>query len=154
MQDRLRASVDVAGYRVDARTETHSLVFDLPPPQGQGAGPTPTEGLLSALAACTAMDVAAILRKKRQAADRYQVEVSGERAPDHPRVFTRIVVEHQVWGDVEREALRRAVELSSTRYCPVNAMLAGVVEIEHRYRLVLGEGDEQSAVVSVIGPGR
>ena len=34
------------------------------------------------------------------------------------------------------QAVRRAIELSATKYCPVNAMLsAGATEIHHRYRM-------------------
>ena len=58
----------------------------------------------------------------------------------HPRVFTAISVEHRVGGAVEVEALRRSIELSATRYCPVSAMLSAVATIEHRYRLTDATG--------------
>jgi hypothetical protein len=38
---------------------------------------------------------------------------------------------------VDEAAVRRAIELSATKYCSVAAMLsAGTVEIHHRYRIV------------------
>jgi len=119
------------------------------------AGAAPTEVVLGALAGCTAMDVASILRKKRQVPLRYQIAVSGERSAEHPRVFTSIVVEHRVTGEIDPEAVRRSVELSATRYCPVSAMLSHGVRIEHRYRLVRSEQDDEpvSALVVVTGPG-
>ena len=43
--------------------------MDADPPEGDDAAPGPKETLLAALAGCTAMDVASILRKKRQVAD-------------------------------------------------------------------------------------
>ena len=98
------------------------------------------------------MDVASILRKKRQTASRYEVAVSAEAATEHPRVFTAITVEHRVEGSVEAEALRRSIELSSTRYCPVSRMLSAAVRIEHWYRLVTPAGGEQHALVAVTGP--
>ena len=115
-------------------------------------GPTPIDALLAALAGCTAMDVASILRKKRQSAASYEVEVDGDRADEHPRVFTAIRVEHRVRGAVEPEALRRSIELSATTYCPVSAMLSAVARVEHRYRLVDGSGGQHEAVVAVLGP--
>ena len=104
---------------------------------------------------CTAMDVASILRKKRQHASGYRVSARGEtREGLHPHVFTRIVIEHQVDGQVAAEALRRSIELSATRYCPLIAMLSASVTIEHRYRLLeAGREGEQADLVVVTGPG-
>ena len=139
--------------RVDVVTGTgFQLVFDTADAGADRAGPSPTESVLAALAACTSMDVASILRKKRQLAATYRIAVTGEKADEHPQVYTSIVVEHQVTGEVEPEALRRAVELSATTYCPVSAMLSHSVRIEHRYRLRQGERDEVSALVALTGP--
>jgi putative redox protein len=139
--------------RVDAVTGTgFQLVFDTADAGADRAGPSPTESVLAALAACTSMDVGSILRKKRQPAASYRIAVTGEKADEHPQVYTSIVVEHQVAGDVEPESLRRAVELSATTYCPVSAMLSRSVRIEHRYRLRQGDGNEVSALVAITGP--
>lgn len=128
------------------------IVMDADPPEGDDSAAGPREALLAALAGCTAMDVASILRKKRQHAETYQLAVSAESAEEHPRVFTSISVEHRVTGRVEPEALRRSIELSATRYCPVNAMLSKAVSIEHRYRLTDAAGSVHEAPVAVTGP--
>ncbi|MGH2379993.1 MAG: OsmC family protein [Candidatus Limnocylindria bacterium] len=147
------ATVDPARGRVEARTEhAQQISMDADPPEGDDAAAGPKEALLAALAGCTSMDVASILRKKRQPADGYEIEVSGETAAEHPRVFTTITVEHRVTGPVEAEALRRSIELSATRYCPVSAMLSAVATIEHRYRLMAPDGTSHSALVVVTGP--
>ena len=99
------------------------------------------------------MDVASILRKKRQSAAAYEIEIDGDRAEEHPRVFTAVRIEHRVRGAVEPEALRRSIELSATRYCPVSAMLSAVARVEHRYHLVDDAGRDHAAVVAVLGPG-
>src|SRR5918994_5700911 len=154
MPTRILVTVNPARSRVDARTEFgHPIAMDGDPPDGDASAAGPKETLLAALAACTAMDVAAILRKKRQAVQTYEIEVSAESATEHPRVFTAVAVEHRLGGNVDPEAIRRSVELSSTRYCPVNAMLSKAVPIEHRYRLTRGDGTTVAALVSVIGPG-
>ena len=132
----------------------HRLQLDGGPPDGDGGAADPIDVVLAALAGCTAMDVASILRKKRQRAERYTLHLSGERATEHPRVYTRIVVEHRVEGAVTAEALRRSIELSATRYCPVNAMLSASVEIEHRYRLDETGQPRRAELVVVTGPGR
>jgi putative redox protein len=148
------SSVDPRAARVVARTpDGHLITMDVDPPDGAGSAAGPKETLLASLAACTAIDVAAILRKKRQDATDYEVAARGISVADHPQVFTEITVEHRVRGAVTAEAIRRSVELSATKYCPVNAMLAaGDVRIEHRYRLEPTAGEPVEAVVVIVGP--
>jgi putative redox protein len=146
------ARLDGEGLRLVARTGSgHAIVLDSA--EG-GTGPRPAELLLIAQAGCTAMDVVSILRKKRQAFTSYEVRVAGEqRADPAPHVFERIRIVHVVEGPVDPEALRRAIELSATRYCTVTANLAaGVVEIEHAYLLRAPDGDERYGQVVVTGP--
>ena len=154
MTTSILATVDPARSRVESRTgEAHTIAMDTDPPEGDSSAARPKEVLLSALAGCTSMDVASILRKKRQSATDYRVAVSGESAEEHPRVFTAITVEHRVEGEVEGEALRRSIELSSTRYCPVSAMLSASATIEHWYRLNDPDGTGEAVLVAVTGPG-
>lgn len=118
------------------------------------AGARPAELLLMALAGCTAMDVISILRKKRQPVERYDVSVDGEQRSGNPASFERIVVTHTVHGLVEPEAVRRAIELSATRYCAVGTTLSsGVTQIQYRYRLFAG-GARLAADVCSTGPFR
>lgn len=141
------------GLRVDVVTGTgFNLIFDIADSGERRAGPGPTESVLAALAGCTSMDVGSILRKKRQPAAGYRIAVTAEKADEHPQVYTSIVIEHQVSGEVEPEALRRAIELSATAYCPVSAMLSRAVRIEHRYRLTREGKEEVSALVAITGP--
>ena len=83
----------------------------------------------------------------------YDLEVDGEEATEHPQMFVAITVEHVIAGDVDPEAVRRSIELSATRYCPVSALLSKGVTIEHRYRLTRRDGTEHAALVVVTGPG-
>ena len=97
MTTSILATVDPQRSRVEARTdEGHGIVLDTDPPEGDASAARPKEALLSALAGCTSMDVASILRKKRQSATGYRVSVRGESAAEHPRVFVAITVEHRV----------------------------------------------------------
>jgi len=114
----------------------HEVILDAAEPfGGQNAGPQPMEMLLLSLAACTAMDVISILRKMRQQVDSYQVRVTGQRAEEHPRVYTHIRVEHIATGDIDEERLARAIELSHTKYCPVTAMLRHSVTMQMGYNI-------------------
>lgn len=106
----------------DARGAT--AVLDSPP-EGEGAGLSPMEFLLAALGGCTAMDVVGILRKKRQDVTDYQIEVTGERAQHHPKVYASMQVRHILTGrNLSEEAVRHAIELSEEKYCSAHAMLS------------------------------
>jgi putative redox protein len=99
--------------------------------------PRPTELVLAALVMCTAMDIVSILDKKRQDYDKYLVHATSVQREEYPQVFTRIDLVHEVIGPgVTEAAVRRCIELSATKYCPVSAMLAmGETEIHHGYRV-------------------
>lgn len=110
---------------------------------GQGRGPSPMRVLAMALGGCTGMDVIAILRKMRQDVTGYELRVGGPRAAEHPRMFTSLEVEHVVRGrGLEPANVRRAVELSATRYCPVSAMLGKGAPVTHCYRVLSEDGAE------------
>lgn len=145
--------LDGDGLRLSALTGSgHTVVMD----SAEGdAGPRPAEVLLVALAGCTAADVVSILRKKRQSFRRYEVRVVGEQRDDPPpHVFERVRIIHVVEGSVDLEALRRAIELSATKYCTVSGNLAsGVTQIHHAYILRDAAGEEHYREVVVTGPG-
>lgn len=104
---------------------------------GHDRGFRPMEMLLVGLAGCTAMDVISILRKKRQHVTSYDVQVRGERAEDHPMVYTDITVEHIITGHgVDPSAVSRAIELSETKYCGAGATLSKTAKLKHTYRIV------------------
>ena len=118
---------------------------------------SPVESVVSSLAACTGMDVISILVKKRQVIDRYEIEGQALQRTEYPQVLTEIEIVHVVEGPVVLEhAVRRAIELSATKYCPVNAMLsAGATEIHHRYRMHCTADDNRAeGEVIVTGPFR
>ena len=155
MPTRIHAVVDPEWSRTEARTaEGHAVAMDADPPHGGNTAAGPKETMLAALAGCTAMDVASILRKKRQSATSYEVDVTADSADEHPKVYTDIGVLHRVAGDVAPEPLRRSIELSATQYCPVNAMMSAVARIEHRYHLTDANGAVHEARVAVVGPNR
>jgi putative redox protein len=119
---------------------------------------SPVETLAVALGACSAMDVISILEKKRQVIDSYTIDVRAEQRDEYPQVFTRIDLTHIVDGTVVlATAVRRAVELSAAKYCPVNAMVsAGATEVHHHFRMRCtgAEPKEASGEVIVTGPDR
>ncbi len=129
--------LDVQGMKMQAITPSgHTVIMDAAPEVGgTNQGPRPMELVLVALAGCTAMDVLSILRKKRQPLEGFAMEVRGERAPEHPKVYTDIDLLYIVKGNVDPQAVVRAIELSATKYCSVSAMLNKTARIRYRYRI-------------------
>ena len=98
---------------------------------GDDDGFRPLELLAIGLAGCTAMDVMSILQKKRQEINSFEVQVHAERAAEHPKVFTHIVIEYIISGNnLSEEAVQRAVQLSEEKYCPAQAMFKQVATME------------------------
>jgi putative redox protein len=116
---------------------------------GDEDGFQPMELIATGLAGCTAMDVISILRKKRQDVTRFEVEVHAQRAQEHPKVFTRALIEYFVTGrGVDEAAVVRSIELSTTRYCPAQAMLGQVMPIELKYHIYEDLGNHERSLVS------
>lgn len=140
-----------AGMHFDVATGSgRRFAFDDPPDSGLG----PVETVLTALAACSAMDVISVALKKRQDIERYTIHARAEQREEYPQVFTRIDLVHEVVGaTVSTEAIRRCIELSATKYCPVNAMLsAGPTEVHHEYRVIRPGAPVDEGTVLVTGP--
>ena len=81
-------------------------------------------------------DVVDILRKQRERVTDYRVEVRGERRTDFPRSFRKIQLHHVVQGhNISEAAVKRAIELSDTKYCSVAASLRPSAEISVTFEL-------------------
>ncbi|ARU29515.1 OsmC family protein [Cellvibrio sp. PSBB006] len=116
----------------------HSVVMDGPPDHGgRNLGVRPMEMLLLGLGGCSSFDVMSILTKARQAVTDCRVELEAERAEGVPSPFTKIHMQFIVTGkDLKEPQVKRAVELSATKYCSASIMLeAGGVEITHSYEI-------------------
>ena len=146
--------VHEGGNRFTATTGTHRVI--VMGDRVETGSLSPVETVVVSLAACSAMDVTGILAKKRQQVASYRVHVEATQRDEFPRILTTITVTHEVEGPVVDEAaVRRSIELSALKYCPVNAMLsAGATEVHHRYiaRQTGDEPMEAEGEVVVTGP--
>ncbi len=126
----------VQGITLAAKGETnHWVMMDGRDSSGaEGAASTPKELLLMALGGCTSMDVIPILKKKRVNLEGFEVRLTGNACEGHPQVFTDIHIEYVFTGDgIQETDVEHAIELSTTKYCSVSAMLRGCVKITHSY---------------------
>ena len=114
---------------------------------GQGTGFVPMELMAVSLAGCTAMDVISILQKKQQDVIDFEVRVDAPRAKAHPKVFTSATIDYLVTGhNVDEKAVIRAIQLTSERYCPAQAMLGKVFPIDLHYQIFEEENGQKKLV--------
>jgi putative redox protein len=107
---------------------------------GTNQGVRPMEMVALGLAGCTGMDVISILRKKRQQITQFEVRVNAPRSAEHPQVFIGAWITYIVTGtSVDESAVLRSIELSMTKYCPVQVMLSQAVPMEAHYEIYEGE---------------
>ena len=134
-------------------TGTATTGFELPLGAGEAEGGAndgfrPLELMAVSLAGCTAMDVISILKKKQQVVTAFEVKVQADQAQEFPKVFTHATITYLVIGhNVDELALKRCIELSATKYCPAQAMLAKGMPMELRYEIYEGENAQARALV-------
>ena len=88
--------------------------------------------MMVALAGCTGMDVAAILKKMRENVEEFSVEVEGDVTEEHPKRFEAMKVIYKIKGKgINRKNVEKAVDLSVNRYCGVSANYGEAFPIEH-----------------------
>ena len=111
----------------------HTILMDTSPEKGgTDTAPTPMELLLMSLGGCTGMDVVSILRKMKIEFDSLEIELKGERASEHPKVYKKIELVYKVKGkNVPEDKVKRAVELSQEKYCSISAMFKPEVEMSY-----------------------
>ena len=127
-------TVEGEGLRFEAAFPSGTITLD----SGPGCvAPNPVQHLLAALAACEAMDVIEVLRKKRQQVTAYEVEMTGERAEDHPRRFTAITLTHRLTGrNLSRAAVEDSLRLTVEKYCSVYHCLRPDLPVTNRHELI------------------
>ena len=114
----------------------HDVIMDAARESGgDDTAARPVEVLLSSLGGCTGMDVVSILRKMKAEPVSFRIEIDDERAPEYPKVITRLHLTYIVEGNIPEEHLKKAIGLSLTKYCPIANTLAGVTEITSSYEI-------------------
>ena len=100
-------------------------------------GPNPKALLLSAIAACSGIDVVDILEKMRVSFSDLTIDVETEQTDEHPRVFKDIWVTYKIkTGEENEDKVKKAIELSLDKYCGVSAMLAKHCTINYSIELI------------------
>jgi putative redox protein len=116
----------------------HTFTMDgSPDVGGRNLGARPMEVLLIGMGGCTAIDVVSMLKKQRQDIVGVEVSLVGERAGDHPMVYTEVKFVYTVRGrKLSRPLVERAVSLSDEKYCSATAMFKKTAKVTHEVVLV------------------
>lgn len=101
-----------------------------------GKYPSPMQSLLASVGGCSSIDVMMILQKGREDVTDCVCELTTKRAESVPKVFEEINAHFTVTGhNLKESKVKRACELSFTKYCSVSIMLGGRVKITHSYEV-------------------
>ncbi|HEY8784248.1 MAG TPA: OsmC family protein [Mucilaginibacter sp.] len=104
----------------------HTVKMDSSPESGGlDYGVRPMQLLLMSIGGCSAIDVIAILKKQRQEVKDYKMIINGERETGkEPSLWKSITLEYHLYGDIDEDKAKKAVELSLGKYCSASATLA------------------------------
>lgn len=121
------------GLSFEAEVDGHKIYLDTSMEHGgKNLGPRPKPMMMVALAGCTGMDVAAILKKMKVEMEGFTVEVEGDVTEDHPKKFEGMKIIYRVKGkNVPLKSVEKAVKLSKTKYCGVSANYSKAFPISH-----------------------
>lgn len=103
---------------------------------GQDLGARPMQLVLMALGGCTSMDMLSMLAKMREQVKAYKVTVNAERATEHPMIFTKIHIHYILEGNLKKENVEKAINLSMDKYCSVTHMLNKSAVITHSFEII------------------
>jgi putative redox protein len=106
---------------------------------GSNKGMRPMEMLLSSLGACSSIDVINILNKMHQPLQDIKITLQGEREKDAiPSLFTDIHVKFDLYGDLDVDKAKRAVDMSMEKYCSVTKILEKTAKVTWEANVIAG----------------
>lgn len=118
--------------------EGRSLHIDASPDiGGTNQGMRPMQLLLAALGGCSSIDVINILKKQKQPLKDIKITITGEREKDvTPSLFVEAHVHFRLYGDIDEEKARKAIELGVDKYCSVASTLRYKARITHSFEII------------------
>jgi len=93
--------------------------------------------VLSAIAACSGIDIVDILSKMRVEFSDFEIETETDQTDEHPRVFKDIFVTYKLRTEKSNEEkVKKAIDLSLDKYCGVSAMLKRNSPIHYKLQIL------------------
>ncbi len=128
-QGNLTFSSDIGGHKIitDASKQYG----------GDDSAPSPKPLMMAALAGCTGIDVATILKKMKVDIEDFSIKVESEQTDEIPSTYSSMHVIYTFKGDkLNLEKLTKAVELSQEKYCGVATMYKKIMGITWEIRTI------------------
>jgi len=129
MKVRLTRVNDAYGMQATNEDGQHMLFDANPSIGGQGLGLRPMEVLAASVAACASIDVLLILKKKRIALRKYEIEIEGQRKEATPAPFVSIHLRVEIDPEDLLETVEKIVAMSLEKYCSVSASLDPAIPV-------------------------
>lgn len=109
-----------------------NLTIDAGPDDGgEGNGLKPKALMLSALAGCSGLDVAMLIKKMKLDVQDFSIETIANLTDEHPKYYDAVTIEYHFWGGgLEEKKLQRAVDLSVEKYCGVMEMFRKFAKLD------------------------
>jgi putative redox protein len=126
-------------YHMRAVNEEGSAVeTDASPAIGGGnKGMRPMQLLLVSAGSCSSIDIISILKKQKQDLRDIQIEINGEREKNStPSLFTHINLHFTLYGNLDPEKAKRAVDLSMTKYCSAVKTLEKTATVTYSFEIL------------------
>lgn len=110
----------------------HNLFIDAGEDSGgKGDGYRPKALMLSALAGCSGLDVASLMKKMRLEVDDFEIKIDAELTDEHPKYYHKVDMNFYFKGsNLDVEKLTKAVNLSVEKYCGVMAMFQKFADVK------------------------
>ena len=110
----------------------NNLIMDIAVEDGGGgSGFRPKALMLSSLAGCSGLDVAALIKKMKLEVEEFTIETIANMTEEHPKYYDKVTIEYHFKGkNLDEKKLRRAVNLSIEKYCGVMEMFRQFAELE------------------------
>ncbi|WP_406685239.1 OsmC family protein [Seonamhaeicola sp. MEBiC1930] len=97
---------------------------------GKGEGYRPKALMLSGLAGCSGIDVAALIKKMKLKVDDFKIDIDANLTDEHPKYYDKVIMSFHFYGeDLKEKKLQRAVDLSVEKYCGVMEMFRQFAEV-------------------------
>lgn len=102
----------------------NNLFIEATPENGEQAeGYRPKALMLSALAGCSGLDVASLIKKMKLDVADFKIEIDANLTEEDPKYYDKVAINFHFFGaNLNEKKLQRAVDLSVEKYCGVMEM--------------------------------
>ena len=93
---------------------------------------SPMQLLLAGVVACAAVDLVAMVKKRRKTLVDFAGEIDGERREETPKKFVKIDLKYVFTSpDLGQEEAQKLVDLAVEKYCSVSASIDPQIKLSH-----------------------